>query len=73
MVGPLTSKTMFQRHRLEREEGKAYNEPGVSANMKALNARFGMLHGISSLFNLGSFIALALHGLWIGHAGVKGH
>ncbi|TFK76791.1 hypothetical protein BDN72DRAFT_783256 [Pluteus cervinus] len=73
IIGPMTSKTMFQRHRLERDEGKAYNEPGARLHqMKALNRRFGMLHGISSLFNLGSVIALGLHGLWIGNAGVKG-
>ncbi|KAF8078311.1 hypothetical protein FPV67DRAFT_1615633 [Lyophyllum atratum] len=73
IVGPLTSKTMFQRHRLEKEEGKVYNEPGVSAEMKALNRRFGMLHGISSLANLAAVIALGFHGLWIGNAGVKGN
>lgn len=85
---------MFQRHRLEKEEGKTYNEPGVSCNpalafidrelliernvqvsdqMKALNRRFGMLHGISSLANLGAVIALGFHGLWIGQYGVKGN
>jgi len=73
VVGPLTSKTMFQRQKLEKEEGKTYNEPGVSAEMKALNRRFGMLHGISSLANLGAIIALGFHGLWIGNAGVKGY
>ncbi|SJL05861.1 uncharacterized protein ARMOST_09197 [Armillaria ostoyae] len=69
VVGPLTSKTMFQRHKLEKEEGKAYNEPGVSEDMKTLNRRFGYLHGISSLANLYAVIALGFHGLWIGAAG----
>ncbi|KAF8225829.1 hypothetical protein L208DRAFT_1304846 [Tricholoma matsutake] len=73
VIGPLTSKTMFRRHRLEKEEGKTYNEPGVSAEMQGLNRRFGMLHGVSSLANLGAVIALGFHGLWIGHAGVKGY
>jgi len=41
--------------------------------MKALNRRFGMLHGISSLANLAAVIALGFHGLWIGNAGVKGN
>ncbi|TFK57547.1 hypothetical protein OE88DRAFT_1651322 [Heliocybe sulcata] len=72
-VGPLTSKTMFQRHKLEKEEGKTYDQAGVSAQMKALNARFSSLHGISSLANLGAVIALAFHGLWIAHAGVEGY
>jgi len=66
IIGPLTSRTMFQRQKLEKEEGKVYNDPGVSAEMKALNARFGQLHGISSLANLGAVIALGFHGLWIG-------
>jgi len=70
VVGPLTSKTMFQRQKLEKEEGKAYNEQGVSEDMKALNKRFGMLHGLSSLANLGSVIALGFHGLWLGYAGL---
>jgi len=70
VIGPLTSKTMLLRHKLEKAEGKTYNEPGVSDKMKALNRRFGMLHGISSLANLGAVIALGFHGLWIGTAGI---
>ncbi|RPD81691.1 hypothetical protein L226DRAFT_527955 [Lentinus tigrinus ALCF2SS1-7] len=69
VVGPLTSKTMFKRHKLEKEEGKAYNEPGVSDDMKALNKLFAQLHGISSLANLTAFLALVFHGLWIGNVG----
>jgi hypothetical protein len=41
--------------------------------MQVLNRKFGMLHGISSLANLGAVIALGFHGLWIGNAGVKGY
>lgn len=73
VIGPLTSQTMFQRQKLEKEEGKLYNEAGVSADMKALNRRFGMLHGVSSLANLGAVIALGFHGLWVGNMGVKGY
>jgi len=62
---------MFERMRLEKDEGKTYNESGVSDQMKALNRRFGMLHGVSSLANLGAVIALGFHGLWIGNAGLK--
>jgi hypothetical protein len=40
--------------------------------MKALNRKFGSLHGVSSLFNLFAVIALGFHGLWIGNYGVKG-
>ncbi|KAF9458358.1 hypothetical protein BDZ94DRAFT_1173849 [Collybia nuda] len=73
VIGPLTSRTMFKRHKLEKDEGKAYNAEGVSLEMKALNRKFGMLHGISSLANLGAVIALGFHGLWIGNAGLKGY
>ncbi|KAF8905442.1 hypothetical protein CPB84DRAFT_1844853 [Gymnopilus junonius] len=73
VIGPLTSKTMFQRQKLEKEEGKLYTDSGISPEMKALNHRFGALHGISSLANLGAIIALGFHGLWIGSAGVKGY
>ena len=41
--------------------------------MKALNRRFGSLHGISSLLSLGAFIALGFHGLWIGNVGLRGY
>ncbi|KAF5377611.1 hypothetical protein D9615_005124 [Tricholomella constricta] len=71
-IGPLTSKIMFMRRKLEKEEGKTYNEPGISVEMKALNRQFGMLHGVSSLVNLAAVIALSFHGLWIGNAGVRG-
>lgn len=60
---------MFQRHKREKEEGKAYNDEGVSDEMKALNRKFGMMHGWSSLLNLDSVIALIFHGLWIGRHG----
>lgn len=31
VVGPLTSKTMFQRHKLEKAEGKSYTDEGVTS------------------------------------------
>ncbi|KAL9715817.1 hypothetical protein Ac2012v2_000259 [Leucoagaricus gongylophorus] len=73
IVGPMTSRTMFARHKLEKEENKQYNDPAASTEMKALNRRFGSLHGISSLANLIAVIALGFHGLWIGKAGIKGY
>jgi len=70
IIGPLVSKTMFKRHKLEKEEGKSYSDEGVSAEMKALNARFGALHGVSSLANLIAVISIGFHGLWIGNRGL---
>ena len=82
-------RTMFKRHKLEKEEGKSYNDPGVCANypssvshilndcckqvsgaMRSLNRTFSQLHGISSLLNMGAFISIAFHGLWIANKGV---
>jgi len=70
VIGPLTSKTMFKRQRLEKEEGKAYSDPGVSDAMKALNRTFMQLHGWSSLANLTVVVALTFHGLWLGEHGL---
>ena len=61
---------MFQRHKLEKAEGKQYTDEGVSAEMKALNKKFAQAHGISSMFNLDALIALIFHGLWIGRYGL---
>jgi hypothetical protein len=34
--------------------------------MQALNKKFGMLHGISSLLNLSTFIAAVVYGFTLG-------
>ena len=49
---------MNERHKVEREEGKQYNEAGISDRMKALNARFGIAHGCSALVNLSIVLSL---------------
>ena len=61
---------MFERHKLEKAEGKSYNDEGVSDKMKALNKKFAQAHGFSSIFNLDSFIAVTFHGLWIARYGL---
>lgn len=79
VVGPQTSKyatsyvslcrtdsanrIMFKRQKLEKDEGKKYTDAGVSPEMQALTRQFGILHGVSSLANLGAVIALIFHGL----------
>lgn len=37
VVGPLTSKTMFERHRLEKVENKHYNDEGVRISIATLS------------------------------------
>jgi len=64
---------MFERQKLEKEEGKSYNDAGVSDKMKELNKRFGMLHGVSYLLSMGAVVALAFHGLWLGNVGLRGY
>ncbi|KZW02107.1 hypothetical protein EXIGLDRAFT_760321 [Exidia glandulosa HHB12029] len=72
-IGPVTNKIIADRQRLEREEGKAYNDPTASAAMKAVNKQFGTFHGISSLLNLFVVIALGFHGLVLGQYGFRSY
>jgi len=71
IIGPMTSRTMFMRHKLEKEEGKNHHDVEASAQMKALNRKFALLHGMSSLGNLCAIIAQLIHGLWIGTRGLR--
>ncbi|KAF8323885.1 hypothetical protein DL93DRAFT_2092550 [Clavulina sp. PMI_390] len=70
---PRTTEIMFERHRLEDKEGKAYTAPGVSSEMKALTQQFGAMHGLSSMFNLVAFLAITFHALWVATFGLEGH
>ncbi|TYH58463.1 hypothetical protein ES332_D08G155300v1 [Gossypium tomentosum] len=65
---PMTIE-MKHRHKVEREENIG-NEIGGSKNQEvakknpklaAMNKKFGMIHGLSSLINLMSFGVLAMH------------
>lgn len=49
---------------LEIKDGKASGDKGLlSKDMKALNKKFGKIHGYSSLFNLVTFIATVVYGV----------
>lgn len=51
-----------------KRDGKEWHEPGEKSEaMKKLSKRFGMLHGISSLLNLGTFIAAVSYGVTLGY------
>ncbi|KAH9835827.1 uncharacterized protein C8Q71DRAFT_797344 [Rhodofomes roseus] len=69
IVGPLTTRAAYARYKQEKTEGKMYDEQGISDEMKALNARFNLLHAISVGLNLTAVAALVFHGLWIGNTG----
>ncbi|GAA5961609.1 hypothetical protein JCM3765_002647 [Sporobolomyces pararoseus] len=60
IVGPWTTAVMKKRHRRERIEGKDYSAADVSSEMKALNSKFGALHSVSSILNLGFLGAVVL-------------
>eukprot|EP01129_Flabellula_baltica_P017203 TRINITY_DN9465_c0_g1_i1.p1 TRINITY_DN9465_c0_g1~~TRINITY_DN9465_c0_g1_i1.p1 ORF type:complete len:175 (+),score=31.85 TRINITY_DN9465_c0_g1_i1:14-538(+) len=55
VVEPMTTKVMFARHKLEKDQ------KSNSEQAKKLAKKFGMLHGISSLVNLTAFLSMLLH------------
>ncbi|GFY98672.1 late embryogenesis abundant protein (LEA) family protein [Actinidia rufa] len=70
---PMTIEMMKQRHKIEREE-KIGEEIGWSKNVEvakvnpklaAMNKKFGMIHGLSSLANIMSFGSLAIHSWYL--------
>jgi len=52
---------MNQRFKLEIDEGKKYNEPGISNEFQALNKQFGKVHGWSVLINMIIAISLVVY------------
>ena len=64
-IGPLTTRVMRERKHQETRDGKkSYDAPPHSKEMQRLNARFGRLHGVSSLLNMASFVVTVGYG-WV--------
>jgi hypothetical protein len=62
-VGPQTTEIMrLRKHQETRDGKKSYDAGPHSEEMKKLNKRFGILHGISSLVNLIGFISMCWYG-----------
>jgi hypothetical protein len=62
-VGPQTTEVMRLRKHQETRDGKKYDDAGAqSEEMKGLNWRFGVLHGVSSLVNMVGFGAMVWYG-----------
>ncbi|ESQ43819.1 hypothetical protein EUTSA_v10006236mg [Eutrema salsugineum] len=70
---PMTIDMMKQRHKVERENNIG-DEVGWSKNrekaktipkLAAMNKKFGMIHGLSSLANIFSFGSLAMHSWYL--------
>ncbi|KAD5316910.1 hypothetical protein R6Q59_032171 [Mikania micrantha] len=70
---PMTIEMMKQRHKVERdsnigeEVGWTKNQEVAKVNPKlaAMNKKFGMIHGLSSLANIMSFGSLAMHSWYL--------
>ncbi|XVF72720.1 hypothetical protein PTKIN_Ptkin12aG0142900 [Pterospermum kingtungense] len=70
---PMTVEMMKQRHKVEKEQnigdeiGWSKNQEAAKTNPKlaAMNKKFGMIHGLSSLANIMSFGSLAMHSWYL--------
>ncbi|KAL2510496.1 Late [Abeliophyllum distichum] len=70
---PMTIEMMKERHKIEREAeigdeiGSTKNKEVAKKNPKlaAMNKKFGMIHGLSSLSNIISFGSLAMHSWYL--------
>lgn len=52
---------------LAKRDGKQWYEEGPKSDeMRALSKKFGILHGVSSLLNLGTIIATVAYGFTLG-------
>ncbi|KAK9492257.1 hypothetical protein V1508DRAFT_356044 [Lipomyces doorenjongii] len=71
-IGPRTVKLMNLRKAQETKEGKKSYEDDVSEDMKKLNKEFGIVHGISTIVNLGTLFVTAFYGVILAEAIVKG-
>ncbi|KAK9240377.1 hypothetical protein V1525DRAFT_337343 [Lipomyces kononenkoae] len=71
-IGPQTVKLMNLRKAQEAKEGKKSYEDGVSDDMKKLNKKFGIVHGISTIVNLGTLFVTAVYGVVLADAIIKG-
>jgi len=65
-IGPATTKCMRERKHQETRDGqKSYDPPPHSQEMQALNERFRMLHGASSLANVVSWAATVWYAFYL--------
>ncbi|XP_052184990.1 uncharacterized protein LOC127796717 [Diospyros lotus] len=70
---PMTVEMMKQRHKIEREQNigeevgwtKNREVAKVNPQLAAMNKKFGMIHGLSSLANILSFGSLAIHSWYL--------
>jgi hypothetical protein len=66
VVGPKTTKIMRARKVQEVRDGRKYDEQPQSPDMKLLNKKFGVMHGVSSLLNLVGLLSTVVYGFVLG-------
>lgn len=65
-IGPKTTSVMRERKHQETRDGKkSYDAGPQSETMQALNKKFGVWHGISSLVNVSGCIATLWYGFYL--------
>ncbi|KAM1257463.1 hypothetical protein TB2_031002 [Malus domestica] len=70
---PMTIEMMKQRHKVEKEQNigeevgwsKNVQVAKVNPKLAAMNKKFGMIHGLSSLANIFAFGSLAMHSWYL--------
>ncbi|KAF2275527.1 uncharacterized protein EI97DRAFT_434356 [Westerdykella ornata] len=66
-IGPATTQVMQERKKQETRDGKkSYDKGPHSSEMEALNRKFGMLHGVSSLVNLVGIMGMVWYAFVLG-------
>lgn len=61
---PATTACIAERRKQEKKDGKmSWDAAPHSEEMAALNKKFGILHGISSLLNVVHFVATVIYGV----------
>ncbi|KAF2477061.1 uncharacterized protein BDR25DRAFT_208477 [Lindgomyces ingoldianus] len=69
-VGPQTTRVMgLRKHQETKDRKRSVDKGPHSKEMQALNKRFGMLHGVSSLVNLVGFLGMCWYGVLLGDLG----
>lgn len=65
-IGPQTTKIMRERKHQETRDGKkSYDSGPHSEEMQALNKKFGLMHGLSSLVNIVGCFATLWYGFYL--------
>lgn len=64
VIGPVVTRAMVERQRLTEEVARKKDDKKTEAALRSASKKFGMLHGISSLYNLYILLVVLVHGLY---------